>query len=150
MKNYLINYNLFFFDSICKFNIYNKNFFFNLNLLKIFVKINNGDNFFLKNFFILSKVFSKVFNRKLSILKVVRNSSKLNKTKNSLFFFFGLTFNNISRILYVLNYILNDISFISNKTDDSLKIKKFSYNVIFFFKNINYFLGLDFSNKFFD
>ncbi len=98
MKNYLNNYNFFFFDSISKFNLFNKNYLLNLNLLKIFIKLNNNDNFFLKNFFILSKIFFFVFKRKVNILKIFKNNQKTNKFKNSLFFFFGITINNYQMI----------------------------------------------------
>ncbi len=148
MKNFLDNYNFFFFDSICKFNLFKKNLLLNLNILKIFVKLNNNDNFFLKNFFILSKIFFFVFKRKVNILKVFKNTQKINKLKNSLFFFFGITINNLYQILKILNYLLNDISFSARVSDDSLNVKRIENNIIFFFKNINYFIGLDLSTKF--
>lgn len=148
MKNYLNNYNFFFFDSISKFNLFNKNYLLNLNLLKIFIKLNNNDNFFLKNFFILSKIFFFVFKRKVNILKIFKNNQKTNKFKNSLFFFFGITINNLFEVLKILNFILNDIYFSSRISDDSLNVKRIENNIVFFFKNINYFIGLDFSTKF--
>jgi len=148
MKNYLYNYNFFFYDSISKFNLFNKNHLLNLNFLKIFVKLINNDNSFLKNFFILSKIFFMVFKRKLNILKIFKNSSKSNKSKNSLIFYFGITYNNNLNLLKILDFLLNYIMFSSKKTDDAFNVKKLENNFIFFFKNINYFIGLNFYNIF--
>lgn len=148
MKNFLNNYNFFFFDSIFKFNLFNKKYLLNLNFIKIFVKLQNNDNLFLRNFFILSKIFFFVFKRKVNILKIFKNNQKINKTKNSLFFFFGITINKLTEVLKILNFILNDVQISSRVTDDSLNVKRIENNIIFFFKNINYFLGLNFSTKF--
>jgi hypothetical protein len=144
MKNLEKNFNIFIFDSICKFNIYEKKNLIFLNKLNIFVKIKSIDILFLKNFLFISKLFFNLFKRKISILNIFKDSNKFNKFKNSLIFYVGITVNNIYIIYKILNYLLNIVMYISKKTDDSFILKKKENNFLYFFKNINYFLGLDF------
>ena len=145
MKNLNKNLDIVFFDSICKFNIYNKKNILFLNKLKIFVKLKSIDNLFLKNFLFLSKIFYNLFKRKIFVLSVIKDSSKMNKLKNSLIFYVGVTFNNYNLIFQILNYLLNIVVFTSKKSDDSFILKRREKNFLYFFKNINYFLGLDLS-----
>jgi|688.fasta_scaffold599737_2 hypothetical protein len=144
MKNLEHNFNIFVFDSICKFNIYEKKNLLFLNKLNVFVKLKSIDLFFLKNFLFISKLFFNLFKRKLSILNIFKDLNKFNKSKNSLIFYVGITFNNNYLIYKILNYLLNIVSLISKKTDDSFIIKRKENNFLYFFKNINYLLGLDF------
>ena len=58
MKNLEHNFNIFVFDSICKFNIYEKKNLLFLNKLNVFVKLKSIDLFFLKNFLFISKLIS--------------------------------------------------------------------------------------------
>lgn len=143
MKNIKKNYNILVFDSISKFNIYNKNKILNINNLKIYVKIKSIDVSFFKNFLFLSKIYFYLFNRKISILKVLKDFSRLNKLKNSLIFYIGITFNNIFSILNILDYLLNIVIDFSKKSDAQFSFQRKENAFLYFFKNINYFLGLD-------
>jgi hypothetical protein len=143
MNNFKKSFEIIVFDSICKFNIYEKKNLLFLNKLKIFIKLKSVDNFFLKNFLFLSKIFFNLFKRKISVLKVLKDYNKMNKLKNSLIFYVGISFNNINSIFKILNYLLNIVSYISKKTDDSFILKRKENNFLYFFKNVNYFLGLD-------
>lgn len=143
MIDYKQNFNIFFFDSISKFNLYdNKNLVY-LKKLKIFVKMNNNNNNFLKDFFLLSKIFFLLFKRKISVLQIRNNNINSSKIKNMLYLDVGLTFNNYLLIFNILNYLLNIVTYFSNKTDENFKRKRKDKNFLFFFKNLNYFLGLD-------
>jgi len=141
MKNYNNNFNIFLFDSISKFNIYHKKNLLKIKKVKIFVKLRNIDILFLKNFLFLSKIFFELFNRKISILKIFNNKNK--NLKNSIILSIGFIVNNTSSIYIVLNYLFNVVSFSSNITDSCLNIKRKQNNFLFFFKNINYFIGLN-------
>lgn len=142
MKKLDTNFNIFFFDSISKFNIYDKKNLLKIRKLKIFLKLKTIDSLFLKNFLSLSKLFFELFNRKICILKIIGDQ---NKIKNSIIFYVGFTVNNFFSILNLLNYMLNIIMFSSKKMDDSLNFKKKDNCFLYFFKNINYFIGLNFS-----
>jgi hypothetical protein len=141
MKNLNINFDIFLFDSISKFNFYNKINLVKLNKLKIYVKLKSMDSAFLKNFLYLSQIFFDVFNRKIIILKILKDK---NKIKNSITFYMGFSVNNIVNIFDTLNYLLNIILFSAKKSDSSFNFKKKNNNFLYFFKNINYFLGLNF------
>jgi hypothetical protein len=143
MKNLKKNFDIVLFDSICKFNIYEKENLLYLNKLNIFIKLKNIDNFFLKNFLFLSKIFFNLFKRKITVLRVLKDFNKFNKLKNSLIFCVGITFNNVFLIFKILNYLLNIVVYVSKKTDDSFIFKRKQNNILYFFKNINYFFGLD-------
>lgn len=142
MKKLNTNFNIFLFDSISKFNLYDKESLLKINKLKIFVKLKSIDPLFLKNFLYLSKVFFELFNRKIYILKIISDQNKL---KNSIIFYVGFTVNNIFFIYNILNYLLNVVSFSSKRSDDCFNLKRKESNFLYFFKNINYFLGLNFS-----
>lgn len=142
MKNLNNNFNIFLFDSISKFNLYDKKNLLKINKLKIFVKLKSIDPLFLKNFLYLSKVFFELFKRKIYILKIISDQNKL---KNSIVFYVGFTVNNVFFIYNILNYLLNIAFFSSKKSDDCFNFKKKDNNFLYFFKNINYFLGLNFS-----
>jgi hypothetical protein len=142
MKNLINNFNIFLFDSITKFNLYDKRNLLKINKLKIFVKLKSIDVLFLKNFLFLSKLFFELFNRKIFILKILNDQ---NKIKNSIIFYVGFIVNNMFFIYNILNYLINIIFFSSKKTDDCLNFKKINNNFLFFFKNINYFIGLNLS-----
>lgn len=78
-------------DSISKFNIYDKNFGIKLNNLIVFSKLNINEPNFLRDFFFLSKLFFFWFNKKISILQIIKDKKRaFNKGKNSLTFFFWL------------------------------------------------------------
>lgn len=145
MKDLENNFNIIVFDSISKFNIYDKKKVLKIDNLKIYVKLKSVDVSFLKNFLFLSKIYFYLFKRKITILKVIQDFSKLNKLKNSLIFYVGITYKNQKLIFNILNYLLNVVTFSSKKSDDFFNLKKKENNFLYFFKNINYFLGLDFS-----
>ena len=86
---------------------------------------------------------NNLFNRKISILKVLKDFSRLNKLKNSLIFYIGITFNNIFSILNILDYLLNIVIDFSKKSDAQFSFQRKENAFLYFFKNINYFLGLD-------
>jgi len=145
MKNLVKNFNIIVFDSISKFNLFEKKKILKIENLKIYVKLKSFDVLFLKNFLFLSKIYFYLFKRKITILKVVQDFSKLNKLKNSLIFYVGITYKDQFSIFNILNYLLNIVTFSSKKSDDFFNLKKKENNFLYFFKNINYFLGLDFS-----
>lgn len=145
MRSLVKNFNIIVFDSISKFNIYNKKNILKIDSLKIYVKLKSVDTLFLKNFLFLSKIYFYLFKRKTTILRVVQDFSKLNKLKNSLIFYVGITYKDQISIFNILNYLLNIVIFSSKKSDDSFNFKKKENNFLYFFKNINYFLGLDLS-----
>ena len=87
MKNLVKKFNIILFDSISKFNIYDKKKILKMDNLKIYVKLKSLDTLFLKNFLFLSKIYFYLFKRKIIILKVLQDFSKLNKFKNSLIFY---------------------------------------------------------------
>ena len=142
MKNLVVNYNIFLFDSISKYNFYNKINLLKLNKLKVFVKLKSMDSSFFKNFLYLSQIFFELFNRKIYILK---NLNDKNKIKNSITFYVGFTANNTFFIYKVLSYLLNVILFSAQRSDSSFNFQKKNNNFLYFFKNINYFLGLNLS-----
>ena len=145
MKNLVKNFNIIVFDSISKFNMYDRQKILKINNLKIYVKLKSVDASFLKNFLFLSKIYFYLFKRKITILKVIQDFSKLNKLKNSLIFYVGITYKDQISIFNILNYLLNIVTFYSKKSDDSFNLRKKENNFLYFFKNINYFFGLDFS-----
>jgi hypothetical protein len=145
MKDLVKNFNIIIFDSISKFNIYDKKKILKIDNLKIYVKLKSVDALFLKNFLFLSKIYFYLFKRKITILKVIQDFSKLNKLKNSLIFYVGITYKDQKSIFNILNYLLNVVTSSSKKSDDFFKFKRKEKNFLYFFKNINYFLGLDFS-----
>ena len=65
MKNLVKNFNIILFDSISKFNIYDKKKILKMDNLKIYVKLKSLDTLFLKNFLFLSKIYFYLFKRKI-------------------------------------------------------------------------------------
>ena len=137
MKNLVKNFNIILFDSISKFNIYDKKKILKMDNLKIYVKLKSLDTLFLKNFLFLSKIYFYLFKRKIIILKVLQDFSKLNKFKNSLIFYVGITYKDQASIFNILNYLLNIVTFSSKKSDDFFNFKKKENNFLYFFKNNN-------------
>jgi len=148
MKDISKNLNILCFDSISKFNIYDKKNLVYFKKLKVFVNIKTSESNFLNNFLSLSKILFFLFNRKLQVLKVLKEFTKSNKLRNSLIFCVGLTFRN-KEVFYSLNYLLNIIFIASKSMDDSLSFKRKESGFLYFFSNSNYLLGLN-SLKYFN
>lgn len=149
MKNLKFNIKNLQFDSVSKFNIYNKDTEIKLRNLVIFTKLAVNDSNFLRDFFFLSKLFFYWFDQKISILKVIQDKRRsFNKGKNSLIFFFGCTIRNNS-LMKNINYINNIVFNSTKKIDGVLKYKKTKFGFLYSFSNINFLLGFK-SERFFN
>lgn len=149
MKNLKFNINNSVFDSISKFNFFNKISIQKLDSIIFFTKLSLTDTNFLRDFFFLSKLLLLWFNKKICILKVMSNKKRVhNKGKSSLTFFFGCTIRK-NFIFKNLNYINNILFYLTKKIDGSIIYKKLNNGFIYSFSNINFLLGFK-SERFFN
>ena len=131
------------FDSISKLNIYNTNKnlnLFNIKNLKFLVMLDSSDKFFYKKILILSDISMNWFNQKLHIYKI---KNKKNMRKNNIYYQFGCTINNLTKINFIINYINSVMKFIALRIDNNLNLKLYKKYCIYTFNNLNYLLGLN-------
>lgn len=139
------NLNIIKYDSISKFNVNNKNILFEIDYLKILVNLDCSNKNFIKYFYIVSKIFKDIFDRKLFIFKIKKalsvNDEKMNRgNKNNLEYYFGINIRK-NGIYGTLDYLYNVIIPTSKKIDNKVLLKSTGYSYILKFYNLNYFLG---------
>lgn len=149
MKKIYSNLNYSKIDSISKFNLYNKNLITNIESLIFFSKININDTNFMRDFFFLSKLFYSWFDKKISILHIIKDKKKsFNRGKRSLTFFFGCTLRK-NLLIKNVDYLNNVLFFLTKKIDGSLNFRVCNSGFVYHFNNTNFVLGFK-SERFFN
>jgi hypothetical protein len=142
--NFKKNIDLINFDSISRYNLFHFNNIIKVDKLYIKVILNTVDNNFLKSYYILSKIFKNLFNRKIHIFNIKKVFIRGKGFRNSLVYSLGITLRK-ELIFKNIDYLFNCIIPLSKKIDNNIRFKssKDYRSCSISFSNLNYLLGLD-------
>ena len=140
-------------DNISKLNIMNFNQLSKIDKLDIRIKLYSSDGNIVRRYLILNRLFKKLFNQKVSIIKikkeVLRNFSNRSKRANlSYYIVLGLTLKK-NNIYINLNYLYNIVFNIVEKNNENMLIYRKDNKYIIEIKNFNFILGLNDDDLFF-
>ena len=142
--NFRKNIDLINFDTISKYNFFHFNNIIKVDKLYIKVMLNTVNNNFLKSYYILSKIFRNIFNRKINIFNIKKIFIRGKGYRNSLVYTLGIILRK-ELVFKNIDYLINSIIPLSKKIDNNIRFqssKDYSSCGISF-SNLNYLLGLD-------
>ena len=134
-------------DNISKLNIMSFNQLSKIDKVDVKVKLYSSDGNIVRRYLILNKLFKKLFNQRVSIIKIqketLRNFSVRSRRNNlSYYIVLGLSLRK-NNIYSNLNYLYNIIFNLLDKNNESSLIYRKENKYIIELKNFNFLLGLN-------